>query len=597
MSEKQAGQGQPTDGHKLFVGDLPTDVTKEELQLVFGTYGEVTNIILMSPHPKSGQRCALLFYAKVEAAEDAIKVLNGLYKIREQAENAIKVEWAKEKHVDQGLGKGEGEALERVPDADGFKLFVGGLPVDCTEEELRTVFGTYGEVKKVHIMTPHVHSGRVAAFVFYGTNQAGDDAISLLDGKYKIRDDAELPIQVKWATSKEAKGKGKGKDKDRGAADAAKGGCGGGLGKGGDWWNQAAAEEEWAAWPSAGKGGGGKSWNAEPEPVKVRNADGWKLFVGGLPEDVSQEELTSVFSTYGEVSKVHIMQPHAMSGRVAAFVFYSAEQAAQDAIKVLHREYKIRVDAEAPIQVRWASDKQSKGEGKGGWGGDSWDIGPWDADPWFGGAHKGKGGDNGKGGFAWQPQFDGWSTWEAGWDDGWHDDGWLQGHSVGWYDAGYGTGYGKGYDKGRAEGYNKGTHKGGKKGGLPKGDEWQGRGTEPKGSGKGFGASGSKGAEAKGKDAGPSEDNDARLFVGHLPADIAEEALQYVFGTYGKVQHIHIMSGKSKTGQACAFVEFENEKDAETAILTLHEKYEIRPGCGSITVKKANKVGGRMRSQ
>jgi len=61
-----------------------------------------------------------------------------------------------------------------------------------------------------------------------------------------------------------------------------------------------------------------------------------------------------------------------------------------------------------------------------------------------------------------------------------------------------------------------------------------------------------------------------------------------VFSHYGTVTNTHIMQGKSKSGQACAFVEYSTPLEAETAVLTLHEKYEIRPGDGVIIVKHAN---------
>merc|ERR1719331_3135323 len=76
-----------------------------------------------------------------------------------------------------------------------------------------------------------------------------------------------------------------------------------------------------------------------------------------------------------------------------------------------------------------------------------------------------------------------------------------------------------------------------------------------------------------------------KLFVGDLPGDIAREALVAVFSTYGTVTDVHLMTGKSRSGAACALVEYSNMTEAQTAIATLHQKYEIRPGAGNITVR------------
>merc|ERR1719444_273897 len=81
------------EGHKLFVDELPLDVMKEELHTVFSTYGQVTDVTLMEPSQR-GVKSAYVTYAKVESAEDAIKVLDNIYKIREDAVAPIKVTWA-----------------------------------------------------------------------------------------------------------------------------------------------------------------------------------------------------------------------------------------------------------------------------------------------------------------------------------------------------------------------------------------------------------------------------------------------------------------------------------------------------------------------
>lgn len=77
------------------------------------------------------------------------------------------------------------------------------------------------------------------------------------------------------------------------------------------------------------------------------------------------------------------------------------------------------------------------------------------------------------------------------------------------------------------------------------------------------------------------------MFVGNLPPDVGTEALEFVFKSYGNVLKSHIMAGKAKSGQSCAFVEYSTAEEAEVAIATLHEKYEIKPGAGTIVVKWA----------
>lgn len=65
----------------------------------------------------------------------------------------------------------------------GFKMFVGGLPYEATEEELSALFTPHGELKEVHIATDR-ESGksRGFAFVTYASYTAGKKALGQLKG-------------------------------------------------------------------------------------------------------------------------------------------------------------------------------------------------------------------------------------------------------------------------------------------------------------------------------------------------------------------------------------------------------------------------------
>ncbi|CAK9043770.1 unnamed protein product, partial [Durusdinium trenchii] len=200
------------DGYKLFVGSLPADCTSEELHAVFSTYGVVTHVHVMNPHPRSGQRCAFVFYTTKAAGDDACKVLDNQYRIRTDAAQPIVVRWSKDSGFDAAAnGDCEDGPRRSDPPEDGHKLFVGNLPADLSEEELRLVFGTYGEVVHCHIMSIHPKSGLRCAFVYYRDLQSAEAAIQLLDNEYRIREKAMEPIQVRWAnkdSERERKGKG-----------------------------------------------------------------------------------------------------------------------------------------------------------------------------------------------------------------------------------------------------------------------------------------------------------------------------------------------------------------------------------------------------
>mmetsp|Transcript_83942 Transcript_83942/g.151459 ORF Transcript_83942/g.151459 Transcript_83942/m.151459 type:complete len:475 (+) Transcript_83942:90-1514(+) len=463
---------------------------------------------------------------------------------------------------------------------EGFKLFVGSLPTDCNQDELNTVFSNYGQVAHIHVMNPHPRSGQRCAFVFYVRKESGDDAVKVLDNKYKIRVDAEHPIVVRWSKDSgfDSDGKGDGK-----------GGCGG------DWDD-------------------GRPRRGEPPP------DSHKLFVGGLPSDITEEELRIVFGTYGEVTHCHIMNAHPRTGLRCAFMYYSFPKSAEDAIEVLDTIYKIRDDAEAPIQVRWANkdgaDKKGLGKGEywGGGKGDSWvgsgsnvdgkgvdawgdSKGGFKGDSWTGGGKgkdaKGKGwssslveerGGWGEKGGAWQDKGCGWSDWGGKGGHEKNNTGWSGGGKGGrdWQDGGKGSWKGDdSWGEGGADPWGSQGWGSGKDGGKDGGKHGKGKGKDDAG-----------GGGWKGGDPSPLPDlSGTRLYVANLPEDIQEHAVEYVFSTYGKVQKVHLMTGKVKHGCISAFVEFVLADEASIAISALDNKYEIRAGYGPIVVKLANAKG------
>ena len=88
-----------------------------------------------------------------------------------------------------------------------YRLAVTGLPREITDRELKTVFATYGPVSRVKILNTEdirVNKGDAEAVVCYAKRISAQNAIELLDQKYKIRKRAEHPIRVTWAQSGEA---------------------------------------------------------------------------------------------------------------------------------------------------------------------------------------------------------------------------------------------------------------------------------------------------------------------------------------------------------------------------------------------------------
>ncbi len=65
-----------------------------------------------------------------------------------------------------------------------MKLYVGNLSFDATENEIRELFGQYGEVSEVNLVTdPQTGRPRGFGFVELADDNAAREAIGALDGK------------------------------------------------------------------------------------------------------------------------------------------------------------------------------------------------------------------------------------------------------------------------------------------------------------------------------------------------------------------------------------------------------------------------------
>ena len=102
------------------------------------------------------------------------------------------------------------------------KIYVGNLPYSATEDEVRGIFGEYGDVQSVNLINDR-ETGRPRGFGFVEMDDdAALNAIQALDGK----DMGGRPMRVNEARPRR---------NDGGGGGGGRGGWGGGGGGGGRW--------------------------------------------------------------------------------------------------------------------------------------------------------------------------------------------------------------------------------------------------------------------------------------------------------------------------------------------------------------------------
>lgn len=111
------------------------------------------------------------------------------------------------------------------------KLYVGNLPYNTTEEELRTMFAQAGTVESVEVIKDRdTGNSKGFAFVTMGSQAEAEKAIQLFDGKALGRRE----IRVNIARPREDRGGGGGYGRGGGGGGGyGRGGGGGGYNRGG----------------------------------------------------------------------------------------------------------------------------------------------------------------------------------------------------------------------------------------------------------------------------------------------------------------------------------------------------------------------------
>lgn len=86
------------------------------------------------------------------------------------------------------------------------KLFVGSLPKECTEQNLRDIFEIYGEVVELHLMRDNDQRPRGSAFVKYDKLESALLSIRHLNAQAFL-EHSDKPIEVRFAEIKKKESK------------------------------------------------------------------------------------------------------------------------------------------------------------------------------------------------------------------------------------------------------------------------------------------------------------------------------------------------------------------------------------------------------
>eukprot|EP00435_Cladocopium_sp_Y103_P037228 s1133_g9.t2 len=258
--------------NNLYVKGLPPSITEAHLRATFSKAGKVLEMKIMRSVDHKQDCAALIRMGSLEDAKNAIHLLDGTSPEAPAAPLHLSHYGKDPKNRDN--------------------LYVKGLPLDFTKEDLEEIFKPYGVVKRCRILSPPAKALDMAALVQMATVEQASHAMEALDGR-PPRGLHEMHIHF-----------------------------------------------------------------AEKEVNHIENLSN-NIYVKGLPLGIPDFQLRAVFSKYGKVVRLKVMEPTGENVDCAALVQMSSIPEAQAAVEALNGSSLS--EAVSHIKVKYAGKDQRPG--------------------------------------------------------------------------------------------------------------------------------------------------------------------------------------------------------------------------------------------
>ncbi|KAG8184874.1 hypothetical protein JTE90_016985, partial [Oedothorax gibbosus] len=136
MAQDNTDKNENDDARKIFVGGLSWNTTQEKLHEYFSRYGEVVDSVVMM-NRETGKSRGFGFITYKELSCVAKVLSSGPHELDGRT-------------IDPKVCSAESQQGKKS--GQNFKVFLGGLPANCTETDLRSFFSRYGTVTEVILM-------------------------------------------------------------------------------------------------------------------------------------------------------------------------------------------------------------------------------------------------------------------------------------------------------------------------------------------------------------------------------------------------------------------------------------------------------------
>lgn len=205
--------GEPNASDNIFVGDLPLEITMEHVKTVFASYGSVVQARVLQPKRPGQKASALVRFGSVEEATWVVQNLNG--NLAEGLDEPILVRFANapgatptataggQSHWQSPAGKAPVQPQQNQSQKSD-NIFVGDLPAEVTNEQVKMIFSNYGSVTQSRALAPKQPGGKASALVRFDSAEEAAWVVANLNGN--LAEGLHEPVVVRFANATNTSG-------------------------------------------------------------------------------------------------------------------------------------------------------------------------------------------------------------------------------------------------------------------------------------------------------------------------------------------------------------------------------------------------------
>ncbi|KAI7935711.1 hypothetical protein MJO28_016582 [Puccinia striiformis f. sp. tritici] len=183
----------------LYIKNLPTETTTEELNEVFGQFGPITSAAVQSDESGKHRGFGFVNYENHESASKAVDALHD----KDYKGNVLYVARAQKRtERDAELKKAhEQQKYETTLKYQGVNLYVKNLDDEYLDEKLQNEFAPFGTITSCKVMKDEKGTSKGFGFVCFSSPDEATKAVAEMNGKML----GSKPLYVSLAQRKEAR--------------------------------------------------------------------------------------------------------------------------------------------------------------------------------------------------------------------------------------------------------------------------------------------------------------------------------------------------------------------------------------------------------